>query len=286
MNTSNNTPTQQLSILITGCSSGIGYQVAKDLQQCGYQVIASARSQDDVERLRQEGFFCLQLDLSNSQSIQSAFSAAMEYTEGSLYGLFNNGAYGQAGALEDLPREAMSLQFETNVIGSMELTNLAIPVMRKHNSGRIIFNSSVLGLIALKFRGAYTASKYAIEGLADTLRLELAETNIKTSLIEPGPIETQFRANSYKMYQKYVNRDQSYFRQEYLKSEKRLLKKGAAVPFTLPASAITPKVIHALESQHPKARYYVTKPTFVLGYLRRILSNRSLDKILLRISNS
>lgn len=280
------TPPQNRSILITGCSSGIGYQVAKDLTDRGYKVIASARSQEDVERLNKEGMFCLQLDLTDSQSINHAFNAALEYTGGSLYGLFNNGAYGQAGAVEDLTRESMSLQFETNVIGTMELTNLAIPVMRQHGAGRIIFNSSILGFIALKFRGAYCASKYAIEGFADTLRLELNGTNIATCLIEPGPIETKFRANSYKMYQQYIDRDNSRFKQEYLNSEKRLLKKGAAAPFTLAPSAITPKVIHALESNSPKARYYVTKPTYALGYMKRVLSNKYLDKLLLRISNS
>ena len=274
------------SVLITGCSSGIGYQVAKDLKQRGYKVIASARHLDDVNRLNKEGIYCLQLDLANSQSIKHAFNTALEYSGGSLYGLFNNGAYGQAGAVEDLTREAMSLQFETNVIGTMELTNLAIPIMRQHGAGRILFNSSVLGFIALKFRGAYTASKYAIEGFADTLRLELSDTNITTSLIEPGPIETKFRANSFKMYQQHIDRDNSHFKQEYLNSEKRLLKKGAAVPFTLPASAITPKVIHALESKRPKARYYVTRPTYLLGYLKRVLSNNQLDKLLLKISNS
>ncbi|MDW3096337.1 MAG: SDR family NAD(P)-dependent oxidoreductase [Gammaproteobacteria bacterium] len=274
------------SILITGCSSGIGYQVAKDLSKHGYQVIASARNNADVKRLNKEGIFCLQLDLTDSQSIQNAFEACLEYSQGSLYGLFNNGAYGQAGAVEDLTREAMTLQFETNVIGTMELTNLAIPIMRQQNMGRIIFNSSILGFIALKFRGAYTASKYAIEGFADTLRLELEDTKISTCLIEPGPIETKFRANSYQMYKKYVDRDSSPFKLEYLNSEKRLLKKGAAAPFTLPASAITPKVIHALESSQPKARYYVTKPTYALGYLKRALSSKHLDKILLKISNS
>ena len=277
---------QNRSILITGCSSGIGYQVTKDLISRGYKVVASARNQEDVKRLNKEGIFCLQLDLTDSQSISQAFNDALEYTGGSLYGLFNNGAYGQAGAVEDLTREAMSLQFETNVIGAMELTNLAIPVMRQHGAGRIIFNSSILGFIALKFRGAYCASKYAIEGFADTLRLELNGTNITTCLIEPGPIETKFRSNSYKMYQKYIDRDNSQFKQEYLNSEKRLLKKGAAAPFTLPASAITPKVIHALESKSPKARYYVTKPTYALGYMKRILSNKYLDKLLLKISNS
>ena len=274
------------SILITGCSSGIGYQVAKDLSQRGYKVIATARREEDVKRLQSEDLFCLRLDLDDSKSIRSAFATALEYSDGSLYGLFNNGAYGQAGAIEDLSREAISKQFETNVFGSIELTNLAIPVMRQQGYGRIIFNSSILGFIALKFRGAYVASKYAIEGFADTLRLELSDSNISTSLIEPGPISSKFRSNSFTMYQKYIDRDKSYFKQEYLNSEKRLLKKGAAAPFTLPPSAITPKVIHALESNHPKARYYVTRPSYMFTYLKRILTTKRLDKLLLKISNS
>lgn len=274
------------SILITGCSSGIGYQIAKDLKERGYRVIATARKQEDVRRLESEGLFSLQLDLEHSESISNAFKKSLEHTDGKLHGLFNNGAYGQAGAVEDLTREALSKQFETNVIGTIELTNLAIPIMRQQNQGRIIFNSSVLGFIALKFRGAYCASKYAIEGIADTLRLELATSNIHISLIEPGPIESKFRANSYAMYKRYINRDTSVFRDEYLASEKRLLKKGAAAPFTLPANSITPKVLHALENDSPKERYYVTKPTYIFGYLKRVLSQRTLDKLLLKISNS
>ena len=274
------------SILITGCSSGIGYQTAKDLHERGYQVIATARCEQDVAQLKQLGLYGLYLDLEDSESITNAFNEALSFTDGNLYGLFNNGAYGQAGAVEDLPREALSKQFETNVVGTIELTNLAIPIMRKQGYGRIIFNSSVLGFIALKFRGAYTASKYAIEGFADTLRLELANSNVYTSLIEPGPIETKFRANSYAMYQRYVDRDTSIFIKEYLASEKRLLKKGAAAPFTLPASSITPKLLHALESKSPKARYYVTTPTYLFAYLKRFLSQRILDKLLLKISDS
>ncbi len=274
------------SILITGCSSGIGYQAAKDLRAAGYQVITTARKMADVNVLRQQGFISFQLDLEDSDSISNAFNATLEHTDGKLYGLFNNGAYGQAGAVEDLSREALSKQFETNVIGTIELTNLAIALMRQHNQGRIIFNSSILGFIALKFRGAYTASKYAIEGFADTLRLELMNSKIYVSLIQPGPIESKFRANSYLMYQKYIDRDTSVFKDEYIATEQRLLKKGAAAPFTLAASSITPKLKHALEAKTPKARYYVTTPTYLFGYMKRILSQHRLDKILYKISNS
>ncbi len=278
--------TTSKSILITGCSSGIGLQAAVDLQKRGYDVIASTRKQEDVERLNKQGLFTVHLDLANSTSIKNALELILSHSNGKLYALFNNGAYGQAGAMEDLSREAIQKQFDTNVIGWMELTNLVIPIMRQQGYGRIIFNSSVLGFIALKFRGAYTASKFAIEGYADTLRLELSGSNIFTSLIEPGPIDTKFRKNSYEAFLKYVDRDNSFFKDEYLASEKRLLKKGAAVPFTLPPDAITPKVIHALESKRPKPRYYVTKPTYALGYLKRLLSSRILDRLLLKISNS
>ena len=276
----------QKSVIITGCSSGIGYQAVKDLVARGYDVIATARNPKDVERLKAQGFFSLQLDLTDSHSIQLAFDSILEHTRGSIYGLFNNGAYGQAGAVEDLSRELISQQFETNVFGWMELTNLVIPLMRRQNQGRIIFNSSILGLITLKFRGAYNASKYAIEGFADTLRLELHDTDIYVSLIEPGPIESQFRNNSYKIYQQTINREESAFSEEYLVAEKRLQKKDAATPFTLPATAVSSKLIHALESNHPKARYYVTFPTYLFAYLKRLLPVSMLDRLLIKISNS
>ena len=274
------------SVLITGCSSGIGYQTAKDLSARGYDVIATARKLEDVEKLNSEGLFCLQLDLSDSDSIRQAFTKTLEHTSGELYGLFNNGAYGQAGAVEDLSREIIKQQFETNVFGWMELTNLAILIMRQQGYGRIIYNSSILGFIALKFRGAYNASKFAIEGFADTLRLELNNTNIFISLIEPGPIETNFRNNSYKIFKETIDKENSVFKSEYLTAEKRLQKKGAAVPFTLPAEAVSKKVIHALESKRPKPRYSVTFPTYLFAYLKRVLPHRVLDKLLIKISNN
>lgn len=273
------------SVLVTGCSSGIGYCVAKQLSARGYQVIASARKQNDVSRLNAEGLLCIHLDLNDSCSIKSAVQETLQLTHGNLYALFNNGAYGQAGAVEDLPREAVRAQFETNVFGWIELINYVIPIMRKQGYGRIIQNSSVLGLAALKFRGAYVASKYAIEGFTDTLRLELHGSNIYTSLIEPGPIESKFRINGHRAFQKYINPNDSVFRTEYAETEQRLLKKGAASRFTLPASAITPKVIHALESKQPKSRYYVTFPTYLFASLKRILSTNMLDRFLRKVSN-
>ena len=183
------------TVLITGCSSGIGYCVAHGLRHRGYRVIATARRSESVQSLLDEGFESLPLDLDDSNSINDAVDEILKRTDGKLYALFNNGAFGLAAAVEDLSRDALRAQFETNVFGWMELTNRLIPVMRKQGYGRIIQNSSILGLIALSYRGAYNASKFAIEGLSDTLRLELRDTNIYIALIEPGPILSQFRNN-------------------------------------------------------------------------------------------
>lgn len=268
------------NILITGCSTGIGYCVAKGLQARGYRVFATARRAESVAALSNEGLESLQLDLDDSESIKSAVAIILERTGGQLYGLFNNGAYGIPGAVEDLSRDTLRTQFETNVFGWQELTNLIIPVMRRQGCGRIIQNSSVLGFVALPFRGAYNASKFAIEGLSDTLRLELRNTDIHVSLIEPGPILSQFRATSVKMLQQHIDIENSIHRDQYNGVLKRLKKQGPAVPFTLPPEAVLKRVIHALESPRPKARYYVTFPTYLFGYLKRILPNRLMDKML------
>ena len=279
------TSRSQQSILITGCSSGIGYCVAHGLKQRGYRVIATARREESVEQLNQEGFDSLQLDLADSTSIQSAFAQVMQLTDGKLYALFNNGAFGLPGAVEDLTRDNLKFQFETNVFGWLELTNLAIPIMRKQGFGRIIQNSSVLGFVAMPFRGAYNASKYAIEGLSDTLRLELKDTDIHISLIEPGPIVSQFRANAVAALKQHIDIENSVHREKYLSVLERLNKQGPAMPFTLPPEAVLKRVISALESKRPKARYYVTFPTYLFAFLKRILSHRQLDYLLAKAGN-
>ena len=275
--------TKKKSILITGCSTGIGYCVAHGLEQRGYRVFASARKQEDVERLRDEGLESLYLDLADPLSIKNAITRLLQETGGELYALFNNGAYGQPGALEDVSTEDLRKQFETNVFGWHELTNLVLPIMRKQGYGRIIQHSSVLGIVSLKFRGAYNASKYAIEGLSDTLRQELMGTNIFVTLIEPGPVTSRFRTNSYEIYKKTIDKENSPFKVQYEAMEARLTKEGPAVPFTLPPESVLKKVIHALESNKPKARYYVTFPTYLFGYLKRILPTRILDILLNKV---
>ena len=270
------------SILITGCSSGIGLQVAQGLRARGWRVFASARQPADVTRLQADGLESLVLDLRDSVSIHAAVTAVLERTGGRLDALFNNGAYGQPGAVEDLSREALREQFETNLFGTLELTNRLIPVMRRQGGGRILFNSSVLGLVAFPYRGAYVASKFALEGLADTLRLELTGTGIHICLIEPGPIISQFRDNAHAAYHRYIRAEGSPHREKYAAMEARLRKQGPAVPFTLPPEALLKRVIHALESPRPKARYPVTVPTYFFAVLRRLLPTRALDAILRR----
>lgn len=277
-------PHQPKTILITGCSSGIGRCAADTLKQRGYRVFASARCQDDVDRLLADGLEALQLDLQDSDSIQLAVDTLLARTNGRLYGLFNNGAYGQPGAVEDLSTDVLRAQFETNLFGWHELTRRIIPVMRSQGEGRIIQNSSVLGFVVMAYRGAYNASKFALEGLTDTLRLELQGSGIHVCLIEPGPIESRFRANGYAMWKQHIDATQSIHKKAYEVMIQRLQKEGAATPFTLPPEAVVKKLIHALESPRPKARYYVTFPTHLFGLLKRLLTTRALDRLLLKAS--
>ena len=275
------------SVLITGCSSGIGYAAARGLQERGYRVFATARKREDVERLEGEGLESVQLDVANSSSIETAVETVLEKTGGRLYGLFNNAGFGQPGAVEDLDRDVLREQFEVNLFGVHELTCRLIPVMRRQGEGRIIQNSSVLGLVCLMYRGAYCASKFALEGLTDTLRLELQGSGVHVSLIEPGPVASNFRRNAYEMFKRHVDRGASYHRINYRAVESRLARlDNSRVPFTLGPDAVLDKVVHALESRNPKPRYYVTAPTHGFAVLKRILPVRLLDWLLIKASGA
>ena len=275
---------QARTVLITGCSSGIGLCVAEGLRERGHRVIASARKAKDVDRLKAKGFEAVQLDLDDSHSVRAGFEQALEITEGRLDVLFNNGAWGLPGAVEDLSREALAAQLETNLLGWLQLTNLAIPIMRRQGFGRIIQNSSVLGFVAMPYRGAYVASKFALEGLTDTLRLELKGSGIDVSLIQPGPIESRFRANSKLAFERWIDYQNSVHAPQYRKQLARLNKSGPAAPFTLPPQAVLKKVVHAIESRRPKPRYAVTVPTHLFAVLKRFLSVRMMDAVLLKAS--
>lgn len=279
------TPTiDRRKILITGCSSGIGYYCAKRLHDDGHIVVASCRKSEDVERLIGQGLHCVQLDLDNSGSIVEGIRDALTITNGELDVLINNGAYGQPGAVEDLAREVLEKQFSTNVFGTHELTIKLMKTLLASPHPRIIQISSVLGFVALRYRGAYVASKFALEGLSDTLRLELADTRVKVVLVEPGPIISKFRHNAHVALLENIDRERSRHADRYKRALKRF-DSDAEQPFTLPESAVYKKINHAIMAKRPKARYYVTKPTYLFGFLRRLLTTKALDSLLLRISD-
>ena len=267
------------SILITGCSSGIGLATARLLQARGHHVIASARKPADVARLRDQGLTSVALDVASPDSITAALSEALDHTNGRLDALFNNAGFAVTGAVEDVSRDVLRLQLETNLLGAHDLITRVLPLMRHQGSGRIIQCSSLLGLVALPFRGPYSASKYALEALSDCLRLELRGTGVYVSLIEPGPILTRFRANALALFEQHIDVEHSAHRGKYQRTLQRLRSEGAAVPFTLGPEAVAKKAAHALESRRPKARYPVTLPTYALTFLRRILPTRALDAV-------
>ena len=268
---------QKKYIIITGCSTGIGYETAKYLKEKKFKVIVTCRNNKDVKRLSKEFDYSIQLDTSFSNSIKKAFILIQKIVKNdSVYGIFCNAGYGQFGAVEDLTRALICEQFETNLFGHIELINLFIPLMRKQNEGRIIFNSSVLGLVSLPFTSAYNATKFAMEAFARSLRLELKNTNIKVSLIEPGPIEANFNINALKNLKR-LKINSSVYKKRYYKMMKYL--KDGRNYFTLPALSVAKKVHSALKSKNPKTQYFVTLPTYVMSYLR-ILPNPIFENLL------
>ncbi len=268
---------QPKSILITGCSSGIGLDAAQTLRARGWRVFATCRQQGDVDRLRAEGFDSFLLDYADEASIESAVADVLTATDGTLDALFNNGAYACPGAVEDLPRGALRAIFEVNLFGYHDLARRVIPVMRAQGHGRIINNSSVLGLVGMQWRGAYVATKFAMEGLTDVLRIEMRGTGIDIILIEPGPIGTRIRENAIPHFERWIDWENSARRDDYVALRGRLYEKSGPDRFELPSSAVTAKLIRALESRRPKARYFVTTPTTLMAIARRILPIRALD---------
>ncbi len=274
----------QRTILITGCSSGIGYHAAHALAARGWRVLATCRSEDDCARLLDEGLESFRLDYQDPSSISLAFETAMELTGGQLDALFNNGAYAMAGAIEDIPTGAWREMFEANFFGWHELTRMVIPVMRRQGSGRIVQCSSVLGFSHVRMRGPYTATKHALNGYTDVLRLELDGTGIHPILLEPGPIRTEIRQNAQRHYERWTEKENTPWAAFYKTVlEKRLYAENPGPDrFELTCEATTEKLIHALESPRPRARYYVTTATYIVGYLKRLLPTRWLDRILIK----
>ena len=270
---------EQRSILITGCSSGIGLASAREMKARGWRVFATARKPDDIKRLRDEiGVESLYLDYAEPASIAAAADDVLAATGGTLAALFNNGAYGQPGAVEDLRPEVLRAQFEANVFGWHDLTTRLIPAMRAQGEGRIVFCSSVLGLIAAPYRGAYCASKFAVEALADALRIELAPSGIKVILIEPGPIASRFVEHALQAYRRNIDLEGSPHRAIYRARIARL-EEGGSQTFKLGPEAVAAKLAGALASKRPRPRYYVTLPTYAAVLMRRLLPTRVLDAV-------
>lgn len=266
------------SILITGCSSGLGYDAAHGLAKRGWRVFATCRKEADCARLRDEGLESFVLDYADSASIDAALAEGLARTGGTLEALYNNGAFALPGAVEDLPRAGLREIYETNVFGVHELTCKVIPVMRAQGHGRIINCSSVLGLVPMRWRGAYSSTKFALEGLTDTLRIEMRDTPLHIITIAPGPITSDIRKNSIPPFERFVDWQSSARRAQYEESLMgRLYESRGPDRFELPASAVTAKLIHALESARPKPRYFVTTPTYLMAAARRLLPTRVLD---------
>ncbi len=274
------------SVLITGCSSGIGASMAGYLHRRGYRVFATARKTEDLHELAALGLETLRLDLTDSLSIKNAVQEMVNATEGKIYAVFNNAGYQQIGAVEDLSRQALRDQFETNLFGTHELICRVLPIMRQQGQGRIINNSSLLGYAALPYRGAYNASKFALEGLSDTLRQELAGSGIHVTLIEPGPIVTKLRRNAFAMFRKNIATEKSVHREAYAALEWRFTQPGPVAPFSLPADAILPSLVHALEAAKPRARYRVTVPASLFALSRRLLSTAMQDRFARLVSSN
>ena len=273
----------QPTVLITGCSSGIGLSAALTLHRRGYRVFASARKETDVKILQQQGLIdSLMLDIEDSDSIQRGLAEVLAKTGGTLDALINNAGYAIPGAVEDLSRDLMRKQFETNVFGTMELTNRVIPIMRQQGSGRIIQVTSILGIIAMPYRGAYNASKFALEGFSNTLRMELRDSPIKVIMIVPGPIATRFRQNSVAVYDKTLKGKDSVHQDRYHKMSAQFTTPAPKSEklFTLPPEAVVDKMITALESKRPSAHYYIGLPAKLFAFLRRLLPDCCLDWVL------
>lgn len=264
-------------VLITGCSSGIGLDAARHMQANGWHVIATCRKEADIARLRSEGLECHHLELADPDSVAKMVEQVL--TDGPLHALVNNAAFALPGAVEDIPRDALRSIFETNLFGTHDLTQRLLPHFREVG-GRVVNISSVLGLIGIRWRGPYVATKFALEGLTDVLRLEMAGTGVKIILIEPGPITSKIRENAIPHFEKWVNWQASPRIDQYRAGLlKRLYEPSGKDRFELPASAVSKRIHHALTATNPSPRYYVTTPTWISGISRRILPTRALDWI-------
>lgn len=270
-------------VVVTGASSGIGKELALSLQQHGYTVLATVRTAKDQDALKRLGIPSVILELADEHSVTLTIETIQQQCGHQLYALINNAAYGQPGAVEDISRSALEQQFAVNLFGTHQLTCGLLPLLRQDDGGRIVNISSVLGLVAFPWQGAYNASKYALEGLTDTLRLELHDSNVKVSLIEPGPIRSQFRHNALQAFNNDVDWQQSSHQHHYQRITGYYSASDHPTPFTGTPQDVVKRVLHALRSTRPQPRYFVTLPTYILATCRRLLPARLLDALLRKL---
>jgi len=272
------------NVLVTGCSSGIGRATAELLRNAGWTVFPTARKTADLDALKKAGFVAIELDINSTESIDRAIEHLFQETDGTLQALVNNAGFGMPGAIEDLTRDAMRAQFETNLFGLQELTNKLIPTLRKNKSGRIVNVSSVVGRLSLPFMGIYSASKFALEGLSDALRIELSQDHIRVSLVEPGPIQTQFSTNCATQGEEQLPIEESRFKTAYKNYFKQRRNGGTSNDrFRLPPAAVAKKILHAIESPRPKIRYRVTVPAYLGDWVARFVPRVLLDRLMIRM---
>lgn len=271
------------TILITGCSSGIGLASARIMRGHGWRVLATVRTDEDHARVSSElGVEVLRLDLGDPASIARCADEALRLSDGQIDALFNNGAYGQVGAVEDLSADVLRRQMEVNLIGTHDLTRRFIPAMRERGAGRIVQCSSVLGFVSVPYRGAYCASKFALEALSDAMRHELGGTGIHISIIEPGPIRTRFVEHALENFRSTVDIETSAHRETYM-ARLAAMEQGGKSTFKLEPEAVAFKLVHAAESARPKRRYKVTIPTYLAAAGKRVLPASLADWLAQRI---
>ncbi|MBU0677190.1 MAG: SDR family NAD(P)-dependent oxidoreductase [Verrucomicrobia bacterium] len=273
---------QKKNVLVTGCSSGIGAATAAMLRDAGWHVVPTARKEADLRKLKEQGFHAVELDVADSVSVSMAVNQALDIFGGEIGGLVNNAGFGQPGAMEDLTRESMRYQFEVNVLGMQELTNQVLPVMREQGWGRIINISSVAGRIGLPLLGIYSATKFAMEGMSDVLRVELAGSGVAVSLIEPGPIDTDFKKNALERgkVELHSRRTQFMLLYEQLVEESQLSQNRMAQMFTLPSESVAKTILKALETGRPKRRYKVTLHAYAGALMSRFAPDWLVDYVL------
>ena len=272
------------SILITGCSSGIGLDAALTLRRRGWRVFAACRAKRDSDALAKDhGLETLVIDYTKPNTIASGMAHVLRETDGKLDALFNNGAYGMGGATEDVPVAALREIFECNFFGWHDLTVRAVEAFRANGGrGRIVQCSSILGNVVFPMRMAYSATKFALEAHCDSLRLELADTDIRVVSLAVGPIRTRIREKSRPHFEKHVRPKvqtsawRTFYEQKFIPRLYGPYRKDAG---ELEPEAVTRALLTALNARRPRPRYAVTWPSKLFMFLARVLPCWALDYV-------